>query len=116
GGERRADLGEEEQPATGCRPGSETLRPVGVPDVPHLPGHGVVQPRCARPERRGREEPGHPVPGQPPEMPVVREPRFADAVVRVARRPEPETTRRLPGVVKGRQIAAMMCACASSWA
>ena len=77
-------------------------------------GTRLVEPRRARPERRGREEQGRPVPGQPPEVPVVREPGLADAVVRITRRRQPQEDRHLPRGVEGRQVAAMMCACASS--
>ncbi len=45
-------------------PGREAVRPVGLPDLPHLSRHRLVQPRRARPERGGQEGPRHRLPDQ----------------------------------------------------
>ena len=68
-----------------CRARSSSRRPGCLTCHTYL-GSGLVEPRRARPDRRGREEQGHRVPDRPPEVPELREPGLADAAVRVARR------------------------------
>ena len=82
------------------RRGSEALRGLGLPAVPHLPRHRRRQPRRAGPQRDRRDRPGTRVlqvlrlqPG------AVRQ--RGDAAVRRPRRREPEEARGLPRRVQG---------------
>ncbi len=102
----RPDLGEgagiREQPEGRCR--GEALRRRRLRLVPHLPRRRRQQPRRAGPVRRGRQEQGHRLPDRPPEMPLVREQRQPDALVRVAGRNEPRQAGGVPRGVEGPEV------------
>ena len=76
-----ADVDQAEQPAAACSPRRDPVRQDRLPQLPQLPRHGRRLRGCARPLGRGREEQGHRLPGRPPQVSVVREPRLADAAV-----------------------------------
>ena len=58
-----------EQPSRRGAGGRRALRGLRLPQLPHVRGQGQLQPRCARPDRGGVEEPWHPVADRPPDQP-----------------------------------------------
>ena len=85
GDRRRAALGQGREAAAEGRARGEALRGRRLHGLPHVSRRGLVEPRRARPHGDRHAEPRHRLPGQPPEVPVVRESRLADAEIRVAR-------------------------------
>ncbi len=90
-----------EQLPAGCRSRSEAVRHRGLHRMPHLPRHGVVEPRRARPDVDRVAQPRRRLPDPPPAMPLLRDSGLSHAEVRVARRRAPAPARDLPRSVEG---------------
>ena len=81
--------------------GRQAVRGLGLSQLPHVPRCRRRVPRRAEPDGGRREEQGHRVPDRASQVPRVREPRLADAVVPGARRAEPDGARELPRGLQG---------------
>ena len=92
-------------------PGAKLFARVRLHELPHVPRGRLLEPRRARSERDREQESRRRLPDQPPQMPVVRDSRLADAVVRVARRRGAQAARDLP---RGLEGATMRATCTSS--
>ena len=92
--------------------GREAVRRVGLHELPHLPRHGRLEPRRARPLGRGREGQGRPVPDRPPQVPELRQPGLADAAVR--RRSARTTCTSSPSSSRPPRVRSRLAPCASS--
>ena len=101
---RGAGVGEEGEPAGERGSRREAVRPVGLPDLPYVSRHRLVQPRCAEPERGGQEGPRNRLPDPPLEGSSVGHPWVVDAVLRLARRGQHPEDRDLPRSFEGRAV------------
>ena len=77
-----AEFQEAQRPARRGAPRRRALRRLRLPELPHVRREWQYEPRRARPDRGGLEEPRHPVADRPPDQPVEQVAGVADAVVR----------------------------------